>query len=76
MLADIMEIKFRMREYSQVFNRVDTGWRIDRVVDQCVSFSWEGYNFSFTDIEFHIVSNAPASYRINIRLEYISLYVS
>jgi hypothetical protein len=36
------------------------------IVDQYVGFSGEGYNFSFTDVEFHAVSNAQTLYRVYV----------
>jgi hypothetical protein len=32
------------------------------VVEQYVGIPGEGYNFSFIDVEFHAVSNAPTLY--------------
>jgi hypothetical protein len=40
------------------------------IVDQYVGFTGEGYNISFTDVEFHTVSSATTLYRVNARLKY------
>lgn len=41
------------------------------LVGKYVSLPCEGRNFSFTNIEYHIISSAPTSYRIDIRLKQI-----
>jgi hypothetical protein len=66
----IIEIKFNISKYSQVFCRVGPGCRgLAKfiIVDQYVGFPGEGYDFSFTDVEFHTVSNAQTMYRVNVR---------
>jgi hypothetical protein len=68
----VMEIKFCIKKYSQVFYRVGPGYSgLTKfiIVDQYVGFPGEGYNFSFTDVEFHTISNAPTLYRIYVRLK-------
>jgi hypothetical protein len=68
----IMEMKFRIHKYSHVCNRVRTGYRgltIFTHVDQYVSNSCEGCNFSFTYVEFRVVSSsAPTLCSISDRL--------
>jgi hypothetical protein len=39
------------------------------IMDQYVGFPGEGYNFSFTDVEFHTVSSSLDLYRVNVRLQ-------
>jgi hypothetical protein len=39
------------------------------IVEQCIGFPGEGYNFNSIDVEFHTVSNAPTLYRVNVRLK-------
>jgi hypothetical protein len=71
----IMELKFRINKYSQVFNRVGTsytGLKKFIIVNQCISFSSERNNSGFVNTEFHEVSNAPILYRINVRLKSIA----
>jgi uncharacterized membrane protein YjgN (DUF898 family) len=34
------------------------------IVGQYVGFPREGYNFGFTDVDFHTVSNVPTLYRV------------
>jgi hypothetical protein len=46
-----------------------------RIVDQYFGFPGEGYNFSFSDIEFHTVSNAPTLYRVYYYYFYYSIRV-
>jgi hypothetical protein len=72
----IMELKFRINKYSQVFNRVGTSfWGLTKftIVNQFISFSWEGNNSGFANIEFYEVISAPALYRINVRLKSIAV---
>jgi hypothetical protein len=50
-----MELKFRIKKYSQGFNTVGTGYREFTkfiLVDLYVSFPYEGYNCSFNNTEF------------------------
>jgi hypothetical protein len=71
MIGVVMKMKFSVNKYSQVFYRVGPDYRgLAKfiVVDQYVGFPGEGYNFSFTDVEFRSVSNAPNLYRVNVRL--------
>jgi hypothetical protein len=68
----VIEMKFSISKYCQVFYRVSPGCRglvQFIIVDQYVGFPGEGCKFSFTDVEFHTVSNAPILYRINVRLK-------
>jgi hypothetical protein len=61
MVDVVMKVKFSIK-YTQVFNRIgpDYGGLIKFIIiDQYFGFPGEGYNFSFTDVEFHIVSSAP-----------------
>jgi hypothetical protein len=67
-----MKMKFKIKAYSQVFNRVCTGYsglKNFLIVDQNVCFPREGYNLNFIDILFHIVHSTPTSYEIYIRLQ-------
>jgi hypothetical protein len=45
-------------------------------IDQYVGFPEEGYNFNFTDVEFHTVSSAPNLYRVNVRLIIIKIKIN
>jgi hypothetical protein len=68
MVDMIMKMKFRIKKYSQVFNRVGPGYRgLTKfiIIDQYVDFPG-GLNFSFADVEFHIVSSAPNLYRVHV----------
>jgi hypothetical protein len=68
----VMEMEFNVNIYSQVFYSVSPGYRgLTKfiVVDQYVRFPGKRYNLSFTDVEFHRVSNAPTLYRVNVRLK-------
>jgi hypothetical protein len=68
----VMEMKFCIKKYSQVFYRVGPGYSVLTkfiIVDQYVGFPGEGYNFSFTAAEFHTVSNAPTLNRVNVKLK-------
>jgi hypothetical protein len=66
-------MKFIINIYSQVFRVGSELYRIEKfiIIGQCVGFPGGGYSFSFTDVEFHTVSNAPTLYRVNVRLKYI-----
>jgi hypothetical protein len=71
MVDVFMRMKFRIKKYYQVFNRIGLGYGgLTKfiIIDQNVGFPGEGYNFSFTDVEYHIVSSAPTLYRVNVRL--------
>lgn len=60
----VMKIKFRIKKYFKVFNRVSmdySGLKKFILIDQTVCFSREGYNFSFINTEFHIVRSMPIS---------------
>jgi hypothetical protein len=60
-MADVFMKKFSINEYSQVFNKVGPGYgglAEFIIMDQCVGFPVEGYNFGFNDAEFHTVSSA------------------
>jgi hypothetical protein len=68
MVDMVMKVKFRIKKYSQVFNRIGPGYGgLTKfiIIDQCVGFHGEGYNFSFTDVEYHIVGSAPTLYGVN-----------
>jgi hypothetical protein len=68
----VMEMKFSISKLSQVFYRVDPGYRglaKFMIIDQDFGFPGEGYNCSFTDVEFHTASSAPTLYRVNFRLK-------
>jgi hypothetical protein len=65
----VMEMKFSISKYSQVFYRVSPGYRELAkfiVVDEYVGFPGGGYNFSFTVVEIHTVNNALTLYKVNI----------
>jgi hypothetical protein len=62
MVDVVMRMKFRIKKYSQVFNGGLTKFII---IDHYVGFLEEGHNFSFTDVEYHVVSSAPTLYRVN-----------
>jgi hypothetical protein len=67
-----MEMNFSINKYSQVFYRVGLGSRglvKFIIIEQHVGFPGEGDNSSFTDAEFHTVSNAPTLYRVYVRLK-------
>jgi hypothetical protein len=72
----IMQMMIIIQEHSQVFNTVGTDYRgltKFSFVDQYVSFSTEGYNFSCVTAEFDVVSSAPTLYGINVRLQKIEI---
>jgi hypothetical protein len=63
----VIKTKHNIDKYYQLFNSVGPCYGglakfIIILVDQYVSFPGEGYNFNFTDVEFHTVSSAPTSY--------------
>jgi hypothetical protein len=43
-------------------------------VDKYVGSLWEEHKVSFISTDYHIVSSAPTSYRINIGLQYITVF--
>jgi hypothetical protein len=60
----VMEMEFGINKYSEVFYNVGPVYRRLAkfiVIDKYIGFPREGYNFSFTDVEFHTVSNAPTN---------------
>jgi hypothetical protein len=68
----VMELEFCINKYPEVFHRVGPVYRRLAefiAVDKYICFPREGYNFSFTDVEFHAVSNASTLYRVNVRLK-------
>jgi hypothetical protein len=70
----VIKMKFSINKYSQIFNTVGPGYEglaKSMNVDQYVSFPGEGYNFSFTDVEFHTITSALTLYRVNVRLQYL-----
>jgi hypothetical protein len=71
MVDAVMKMNFSINKYFQVFNRVGPNYVGSAkfiITDQYVGFPGEGYNFSFTGVEFHTVSSAPTFYRVNVRL--------
>jgi hypothetical protein len=67
-----MKMKFSINKYFHIFHRVGPGYRgLAKfiIVDQYVGFPGEGYNFSFTDVEFHAACNAPTFLRVNVILK-------
>jgi hypothetical protein len=71
-----MEMKFSFNKYSQALYTVGPGYGGMAnfiIIHQYVGFPGEGYNFGFTDVEFHAVSNAPTLYRFNVRLKQIAV---
>jgi hypothetical protein len=71
MVGVVMKLKFGIKKYSYVLNRIGPGYGVLTkfiIIDQYVGFPGEGYNFSFTDVELHIVNSAPTLYRVNVRL--------
>jgi hypothetical protein len=71
MVDVVMKMKIRIKKYSQVLNRIGPGYGGFTkyiIIDQYVGLPGEGYNFSFTDVEYHIVSSAPALCRVNVRM--------
>jgi hypothetical protein len=71
-----MELNFRINKNSQAFNGVSTSYRgLAKfiIINQCISFPWEGNNSGFANIAFHEVSSAPTLYRINVRLKSIAV---
>jgi hypothetical protein len=76
MVAMVTKMKFSVNKYSHVFNRFCAGYEgLAKliIIDQYVGFPGEEYSFSFTDVEFHIVSSAPTLYRVNCSLKYIAV---
>jgi hypothetical protein len=70
MVGVVMKMKFSINKYSQVFNKVGPDYgELAKciIIDQYVGFPGEGYNFSFTDIEFHTISSAPNLYIVSDR---------
>jgi hypothetical protein len=71
----VMEMEFNINKYSQVFYSVSPGYRgLTKfiVVDQYVGFPGKRCNFSFTDVEFQRVSNAPTLYLLTSLLMELS----
>jgi hypothetical protein len=59
-----MKIKLIIKKYSQVFNRVSTGYTgLKKIifVDHYNCFPKEDYNYSSISTEFHTVHIAPTS---------------
>jgi hypothetical protein len=66
-----MEMKFGINKYSEVFYGVGPVYRRSAkivIVNQYVGLPREGHYFSFNDVDFHTVSNAPTLYRVNVRM--------
>jgi hypothetical protein len=64
-------LPIRQHACKQVFNRVGPdyeGLTNFIIIDQYFGFPGEGYNFNFTDAEFHAVGSAPTLYTVNVRL--------
>jgi hypothetical protein len=73
MLDMFMEMRFGTQKYCQVFI-VSTGYRrLTMFIRQYVTFPTEQYNFGFTNAEFHVAKSAPTPYRINSRVQQISI---
>jgi hypothetical protein len=56
MIVVIMKMKFRIKKCSHVFNGVGPGYSgLTKfiITDQYIGFPGEGYNFSFTGVEFN-----------------------
>jgi hypothetical protein len=71
MVDVVIKMKISINKYSQVFNRVVSGYgEMTKfiIIDQRGSSPREGYNFSFSDAEFHTVSNASTLCRVNVGL--------
>jgi hypothetical protein len=71
MVDVVIKMKFNINKYSEVFNRVGPGYgglAKFIIIDQYVCFPGEGYNFGFTDVEFHTISSALSLYRVNVTL--------
>jgi hypothetical protein len=67
-----MEMKIRTKKCCHAFKRVGTLYRgLPKFmpVDIYVGFPVDGYSFCFTSTEFHVVSSASTSYKINISLQ-------
>jgi hypothetical protein len=65
MREKIVDMVMEINKYSEVSYRVSLVYRgLAKfiIVDQYVGFPREGYNFSFTVLEFHTVSDAPTLY--------------
>jgi hypothetical protein len=63
MVDVVMKMKFSINKYFQAFNRVGSdygGLTKFIIIDQFVGFPEKGYNFSFTDVEFHTANSVPA----------------
>jgi hypothetical protein len=69
MVDVVMKLKFGIKKYFQVLNGVGPGYgglTQFIIIDKHVRFPGEGYNFSFTDAEYHVVNSAPTLYRVNV----------
>jgi hypothetical protein len=67
MVDVVVKIKFTVNKYSQAFNRVSPvygGMAEFIIIDQYVHVPGGGYNFRFTDVEFHTVSSATTLHRV------------
>jgi hypothetical protein len=66
-----VEGKFSIRNYSQIFYGIGLEYRglADLIIKgHYISVPGEGYNTSFTDVEFRTLSSAPTMYRLDVRL--------
>jgi hypothetical protein len=61
-----MKMEFSVRKYFHVYSRVGPAYGDLAkfiIIDKYVGFPGEGYNFSFTDDQFHIISSGTTLYR-------------
>jgi hypothetical protein len=64
--------KFRINKYSQIYNRIGPhygGLAKFIIINQYGGVPGERYNFGFTNVKCHAVSNAPTLYRANARMQ-------
>jgi hypothetical protein len=67
----MVDVVMKTNRYSQFFNIVGPGYGgLEKFIirDQYVGFPGEVHNFSFTDVQLHIVSSAPTLCRFNVKL--------
>jgi hypothetical protein len=67
MVDVVMKVKFSINKYSLVWVMED--WPSFIIIDQYFGYRGEGHNFSFTDVELHIVSSAPTIFRVIVTLQ-------
>jgi hypothetical protein len=71
-----MKLQLGVDKYSKVCYTVGPGYRRLAkliIIKKCVSFPGKRYDLSFTDVEFHTVSNAPTLCSVYVRLEQIAV---